>query len=110
MIQPIRVAYSYQRWRLSSPPGGSQCDATHPLNATIHRAPDIGSLRCAKSRDGSHISVRVFGKYPPMLPAMPFVKPRDLRRKEDLRGILEFEIIVRTGVTYETLLLFLPSM
>ena len=70
---------------------------THPLNATMHRVPDVGSFRCAKSRDGSHISVSVFGKYPPMLPAMPLVIPRDLRRREDLIGSSEnIDAIVRT--------------
>jgi hypothetical protein len=37
-----------------------------PLRATMHRAPDDGNFSHAKSRAGSHISVMVFGRYPPI--------------------------------------------
>src|SRR6267142_4938693 len=56
---------------------------THPLRATIHRAPLVGSLRNAKSRDGSHISVSVFGRYPPTDDVMFFVRCNDRRRRLD---------------------------
>lgn len=35
---------------------------THPLSATMQRAPLVGSRRNAKSREGSHISVNVLGR------------------------------------------------
>jgi hypothetical protein len=56
---------------------------THPLKATIHRAPLVGSLRNAKSLEGSHISVRVFGRYPPTDDVIFFVKCNDRRRRFD---------------------------
>lgn len=36
--------------------------AAYPLRAAMHRAPLVGNLRKAKSREGSHISVSVFGR------------------------------------------------
>lgn len=57
---------------------------TYPLRATTHRAPLVGSRRNAKSRDGSHISVSVFGRYPPMECVRLFVTCIDLRRRLEL--------------------------
>lgn len=62
---------------------------THPLKATMQRLPDVGNFRNAKSLEGSHISVSVLGRYPPMLPAIPLVRPSDLRLREDLRQKLD---------------------
>ena len=57
---------------------------THPLIATTHRAPLTGSFKKAKSRDGSHISVRLFGRYPPTDDVIFFVSFMECRRKLDL--------------------------
>jgi hypothetical protein len=59
---------------------------TYPLNATTHRAPLVGSLRKAKSREGSHISVSVFGRYPPIEYVRLFVICIDLLRRIDLQA------------------------
>jgi len=45
-----------------------------PLRETIHRAPLVGGLRKGKCREGSHISVSVFGRYPPTDDVMLFVR------------------------------------
>ena len=50
----------------------------------MHRVPLVGSLRKAKSLDGSHISVSVFGRYPPIDDVIFFVKCIDRLRKFDL--------------------------
>ena len=60
---------------------------TDGLKATIHRAPLVGSRRNAKSREGSHISVNVFGRYPPTECVKVFVICIDFRRRLDLSKI-----------------------
>ena len=57
---------------------------THPLSATIQRAPLVGSLKNAKSREGSQTSVRALGRYPPTDEVIFFVRWSDLRLKLDL--------------------------
>ena len=42
--------------------GREEGGGTHPLSATMQRAPLVGSFRNAKSRAGSQISVSVFGR------------------------------------------------
>lgn len=64
-----------------------------PDNATMLRAPLVGSRRKAKSRDGSHISVSVLGRYPPTECVRLFVRCIDRFRRLE-----------------ETLLLFFFSM
>jgi len=54
-----------------------------PLRAMIQRAPLVGSLRNAKCRNGSNISVSVFGRYPPTDDVMSFVRFSDRRRRLD---------------------------
>jgi hypothetical protein len=59
-------------------------EATHPLSATMHRVPLVGSRRKAKSRDGSQTSVSAVGRYPPTEDVMFFVRCNDRRRKLEL--------------------------
>ncbi len=61
---------------------------THPLRATTHLAPLTGSFKKAKSRDGSHISVSVFGKYPPTDVVKFLVSFMDRRRNASLSKFL----------------------
>ena len=56
----------------------------YPLSATTQRTPLTGSFKKAKSLEGSHISVNVFGRYPPTDEVMFFVKFIDLRIKNFL--------------------------
>jgi hypothetical protein len=57
---------------------------THPLIATMQRAPLVGSLRWAKSRAGSHISVSVLGRYPPTDDVSVLVRCSERRRTDEL--------------------------
>jgi len=57
---------------------------SHPERATIVLAPLTGKRRNAKSRLGSHISVRVLGRYPPTECVNVFVICIDFRFKLDL--------------------------
>lgn len=76
--------------------GPGQCTFTlraqelksYPLRATMHLAPLVGSLRKAKSRDGSHISVRVFGRYPPTECVRLLPICMDLRLRLELKDSL----------------------
>jgi hypothetical protein len=56
----------------------------YPEKATILLVPLVGNRRKAKSRDGSHISVSEFGRYPPTECVRVLVNCRDLRLKLDL--------------------------
>ena len=56
----------------------------YPLIATMHFAPLVGNLRWAKSREGSHISVNVLGKYPPTDEVRVLVRFNDRLRTLDL--------------------------
>jgi len=55
-----------------------------PERATILRAPLDGNRRDAKSREGSHISVNVLGRYPPTECVKLFVICIDLRLRLDV--------------------------
>ena len=57
---------------------------TYPDNATMLRAPLVGSRKKAKSRDGSHISVSVLGRYPPTECVRLFVRCIDRFLKLEL--------------------------
>ena len=56
----------------------------YPEKATILLVPLVGNLKKAKSLDGSHISVREFGRYPPIECVRVLVSCSDLRLKLDL--------------------------
>jgi hypothetical protein len=56
----------------------------YPEKATILLVPLVGNRKKAKSRDGSHISVSEFGRYPPIECVRVLVSCSDLRLKLDL--------------------------
>lgn len=82
---------------------------TRPLRATIHLAPLVGKRRNAKSLEGSHISVSVFGRYPPMECEMLFVIWRDFRRRLDLHESISLRSLEAKDKTHETPPLFFFS-
>ena len=56
----------------------------YPEKATMLLVPLVGNRKKAKSRDGSHISVSEFGRYPPTECVSVLVSCSDLRLKLDL--------------------------
>ena len=56
----------------------------YPEKATILLVPLVGNRKKAKSREGSHISVSEFGRYPPTECVRVLVSCSDLRLKLSL--------------------------